>query len=163
MQVRAKYRLVKRLAYLGMVAGAVIAVRRARASRAATTTLGAPASWPPLEPAAEEPVAAVGDLVTPSVTATDSSAPEPPAPGPAVTTATWVPPRPDGACPLSHPVKANGNSGIYHEPGGRFYDRTQAERCYVDAASAAADGYRAAKGANGPSGSAGAASNREER
>ena len=52
----------------------------------------------------------------------------------------------DGACPASHPIKANANSGIYHQPGGRFYDRTQAERCYADAAAAEADGYRAAKG-----------------
>ncbi len=57
----------------------------------------------------------------------------------------WVSPL-DGVCPLTHPVKANDNSGIYHVPGGRFYDRTQAERCYRDAATAEADGYRAAKG-----------------
>ena len=44
----------------------------------------------------------------------------------------WVAPV-DGACPLSHPVKANANSGIYHVPGGRFYDRTRPERCYSDA------------------------------
>ena len=50
-----------------------------------------------------------------------------------------------GACPLTHPVKANANSGIYHVPGGQFYERTKAERCYVDAAAAEADGYRAAK------------------
>ena len=52
----------------------------------------------------------------------------------------------DGACPVTHPVKANANSGIYHLPGGRFYDRTRPERCYADAAAAEADGYRAAKG-----------------
>lgn len=56
----------------------------------------------------------------------------------------WVLPV-DGACPPGYPVKANDNSGIYHLPGGRFYDRTKPERCYVDAESAAADGYRAAK------------------
>ena len=58
---------------------------------------------------------------------------------------SWVEPDEEGACPLSHPIKANANSGIYHEPGGQFYDRTRAERCYVDAAGAEADGYRAAK------------------
>ena len=45
----------------------------------------------------------------------------------AITTRTdraWVAPV-DGACPLTHPVKANANSGIYHVPGGRFYDRTR--------------------------------------
>ena len=52
--------------------------------------------------------------------------------------ATWVEPDEEGACPLSHPVKANANSGIYHVPGGPFYDRTHAERCYADAAGAEA-------------------------
>ena len=51
----------------------------------------------------------------------------------------------DGQCPLSHPVKGNANSRIYHLPGGRFYDTTKAERCFVDAAAAEADGYRASK------------------
>jgi hypothetical protein len=51
----------------------------------------------------------------------------------------------DGACPVTHPVKAKAGSGIYHLPGGQFYDRTRAERCYADAAAAEADGYRAAK------------------
>jgi hypothetical protein len=51
----------------------------------------------------------------------------------------------DGACPTSHPVKAKVSSGIYHLPGSSFYDRTRPERCYVDAAAAEADGYRAAK------------------
>ena len=51
----------------------------------------------------------------------------------------------NGACPPSHPVKVKTTSGIYHVPGGQFYDRTRPERCYVDAAAAEADGYRAAK------------------
>jgi hypothetical protein len=51
----------------------------------------------------------------------------------------------NGACPVSHPVKAKVSSGIYHLPGSSFYDRTRPERCYVDAAAAEADGYRAAK------------------
>lgn len=58
--------------------------------------------------------------------------------------APWVAPA-DGTCPLSHPVKANDNSGIFHVPGGRFYDRTKAERCYATPEAATADGYRAAK------------------
>ena len=62
----------------------------------------------------------------------------------ATTPATWVAPV-DGACPDGYPVKANDNSGIYHVPGGRFYDRTVAERCYADADDALADGYRPAK------------------
>jgi hypothetical protein len=51
----------------------------------------------------------------------------------------------DGGCPASHPVKAKVGSGIYHLPGGQFYERTRPERCYTDAAAAEADGYRAAK------------------
>jgi hypothetical protein len=57
---------------------------------------------------------------------------------------SWVEPV-DGECPDGYPIKANNNSGIYHVPGGRFYDRTVPERCYAEAHAAAADGYRAAK------------------
>ena len=52
----------------------------------------------------------------------------------------------DGACPVTHPVKVTVSSGIYHVPGGRFYERTRPQRCYSDPAAAEADGYRAAKG-----------------
>ena len=64
---------------------------------------------------------------------------------PSDTSNTWVEPLEGGACPGSHPIKANDHSGIYHVPGGRFYDRTVAVRCYADAESATADGYRPAK------------------
>ena len=57
----------------------------------------------------------------------------------------WIGPDDDGTCPISHPIKANDNSGIFHIPGGRFYDRTKAERCYQSASAARADGYRQAK------------------
>ena len=57
---------------------------------------------------------------------------------------TWLPPD-DGACPDGYPVKVNTRSGIAHEPGGRFYDRTVPDRCYATAADAEADGYRRAK------------------
>ena len=55
----------------------------------------------------------------------------------------------DGSCPTSHPVKAKEGSGIYHVPGSSVYARTRPHRCYVDAAAAEADGYRAAKTAAG--------------
>jgi hypothetical protein len=55
----------------------------------------------------------------------------------------------DGTCPVTHPVKVKVTSGIYHLPGSRFYTRTRPERCYIDAAAAEADGYRAAKFGNG--------------
>jgi len=70
--------------------------------------------------------------------ATDADQPDP-------ADRTWLGPQDDGQCPPGHPVKANDNSGIYHVPGGRFYDRTVAERCYATPAAAEADGYRAAK------------------
>ena len=74
----------------------------------------------------------------------DDPAPSwPPAPG-ADVTARWLPPL-DGGCPEGYPVKANDNSGIYHLPGGRFYERTVPERCYAAAEGAEADGYRRAK------------------
>ena len=63
---------------------------------------------------------------------------------PADPAAPWVAPV-DGQCPEGYPVKANDNSGIYHLPGGRFYDRTVPERCYASAEGAEADGYRRAK------------------
>jgi len=57
----------------------------------------------------------------------------------------WVAPLDGGSCPAGHPVKANSNSGIYHVPGGRFYDRIEADRCYASPDAAATAGYRPAK------------------
>ena len=51
----------------------------------------------------------------------------------------------NGDCPTSHPVKGKLTSGIYHVPGGLNYDRTRADRCYLDAAAAESDGLRASK------------------
>lgn len=59
-------------------------------------------------------------------------------------TPRWRPPV-GGACPPGYPIKANAGSGIFHVPGGRFYERTIPERCYADPAEAQADGYRRAK------------------
>jgi len=42
-------------------------------------------------------------------------------------------------------VKAKLSSRIFHVPGGLSYDRTVADRCYVDRAAAEAEGFRAAK------------------
>ena len=57
---------------------------------------------------------------------------------------SWVEPI-DGACPTTHPIKGNADSGIFHVPGGMSYDRTIPERCYASAADAEADGFRQAK------------------
>jgi hypothetical protein len=116
-------RAVKRLFFLGIVAGIGYAVWRAVQSR-----LGAPSSevaweaapfpFPPVPrpPAAEQPAAA--------------AAVEP-----------WVESN-DGSCPATHPVKGKLSSGIFHVPGGQNYERTHADRCYVDEAAARSDGLR---------------------
>lgn len=57
----------------------------------------------------------------------------------------WQAPNEDGSCPPGYPVKVKESSGIYHLPGGRFHERTHADRCYVDAAAAEADGFRQSK------------------
>ena len=58
--------------------------------------------------------------------------------------AAWLDPD-GGACPATHPVKANLRSGIFHVPGGASYERTVPDRCYLDPAAAAADGLRPAR------------------
>jgi hypothetical protein len=58
--------------------------------------------------------------------------------------AAWVEPQ-DGACPVSHPVKAKMSSKIFHAPGMTAYERTNADRCYRDEEAAEADGLRKAK------------------
>ena len=69
---------------------------------------------------------------------TKVAAPEEPA------AAAWVDPT-DGACPPTHPIKAKLSSKIFHVPGGLAYHRTTPDRCYRDAATAEADGFRPAK------------------
>jgi hypothetical protein len=68
--------------------------------------------------------------------------PAPVAPRPSAP--AWVPPL-AGECPEGFPVKAKGDSGIFHEPGGRHYARTRPDRCYASADDARADGLRAAR------------------
>jgi hypothetical protein len=48
-------------------------------------------------------------------------------------------------CPTTHPVKAKLASMLYHLPGMAAYNRTRPDRCYVDGASAEADGFIKAK------------------
>ena len=122
---------LKRLLGAGVIAGAAYAVWRVLDERARTSTLEwTPQPFPsPPMPVPHTPVAPV----TPAAGATDSD-PE----------SSWV--APDGDhCPASHPVKAKLASGIFHSPGGQMYDRTVPDRCYRDAAAAAADGLRASK------------------
>ena len=107
---------MRRLLGLGLLAGAAYAIWRRLAAQAPSTGAG----WQP------QPF------------------PFPPQPA-ADTTSPWVEPADSGACPAHHPVKAKLASGIYHEPGGANYARTQADRCYLSAEAAETDGLRASK------------------
>lgn len=90
------------------------------------------AQWPPL--VVDAPRVVVKEP-------TDGTAAEPAGRG----DQTWIAPESDGSCPLSHPIKAKASSGIYHQPDGLAYERTNADRCYPTPAAAEADGFRAAK------------------
>ncbi len=120
-------RWMRRLFWLGVLAGGGFYAYRAWRQRQAAPD--ASAAWPPLE---TKPKAT--DVARP----TDAASPI------AEPSANWKAPV-NGDCPDGYPVKANDNSGIFHVPGGRFYARTVAERCYANAEDAIADGYRPAK------------------
>ncbi|MGB3733378.1 MAG: hypothetical protein WA964_00375 [Ilumatobacter sp.] len=144
------------LVLISAAGGAVWAWRRDTADASAP----APAEWPPLSTPPAPAATTSGDSAASSDSAAsgDSAASEnsaasvvnalvdaPEARSADRSTGGWADPLEDGSCPVSHPVKANDNSGIFHVPGGRFYDRTKPERCYSDADAAVADGYRRAK------------------
>ncbi len=127
------WRAVRRASIRALALGALVAVlrrtiARRRATDTSTTTpverASGIAEWPPLVDTAHADTAHAD-------TAPADSAP-------------WVDPL-AGQCPLSHPVKGNASSKIYHVPGSRFYDMTTPERCYRDPAAAEADGMRAPK------------------
>lgn len=108
----------------------------------------APPEWPPIdaavaaaptriEPSEQNPATSAASIVNALVDAPDARS--------SAGSGDWVTPNADGSCPSSHPIKANDNSSIFHVPGGRFYERTRAERCYATADAATADGYRQSK------------------
>jgi hypothetical protein len=110
--------------FLGLGFGGYQAWSRRRAPLPSSTP-----EWPPLRT----------DSPRPSTPTTS------PSPAPAAAAAERWLPTVDGKCPDGYPLKANNNSRIFHSPGGRFYDRTVADRCYARAEDAIADGYRPAK------------------
>jgi hypothetical protein len=65
--------------------------------------------------------------------------------GATAATTTWVPAAGDDVVPHGFPVKVKLSSGIFHVPGGRFYERTKADRWYATTGAAEADGYRRSK------------------
>lgn len=119
-----------RLAILSLLVSGGAALWKRRQAQAVSAK--AEPSWPPFEPAPTPPnVGFTEPLVGFTEPLIDSQM-------------KWVAPV-DGGCPDGYPIKANDNSGIFHVPGGRFYDRTVPERCYATADDALADGYRQAK------------------
>jgi hypothetical protein len=149
--------MLKRLFWLALLGGAGFAVWGMLQRKNAGPPPAGP-EWPPLDPNdtadKTDGAAAASRFADVGADTAATDAPPESAPGDDAEAAAapsdersgdgWIPPI-DGACPVSHPIKANDNSGIFHLPGGRFYDRTGAERCYARAEDAEADGYRAAK------------------
>jgi hypothetical protein len=134
-------KLLRRGVVVGLLAGFAYAVWRALAARTPDTagvTFQTQGFLSPPRPVPRLPTPDTALLPEP----TDPAPATPTAPPPAGT--PWVD-ADDGECPASHPVKAKLGSGIFHVPGGGSYDRTKADRCYLDAASAESDGLRAAK------------------
>lgn len=140
---------------VGAVAGvAVGVVRSLRGDRKPPTT--GQATWAPLTvvPPHEPRTGPVQFTATAAPSTTVEPTTEPVAPvasEPAATepdasepVGSWVEPV-DGVCPITHPIKGNAGSGIFHVPGGMSYDRTIPERCYATEDDAIADGYRKAK------------------
>ena len=131
-------KLLRRLFLLALVGGAGYALYTALQGRR-DEPQGAAPEWPPFD-----------DTTAPTATSTADAAETGEHAGNDDDTSVasdrprWVEPV-DGQCPEGYPIKGNADSGIYHVPGGRFYDRTIPERCYADEADAVADGYRRSK------------------
>lgn len=90
-----------------------------------------PPEWPPFEPPVES--AAAVDPADPAVETASAIA------------STWVAGDDALEAPVGFEIKAKESSGIFHVPGGRFYDRTSPDRWYATAEAAIADGYRQSK------------------
>jgi hypothetical protein len=104
-------------------------------SAAPTGQFPAPAvSDPPVsDPEVSIPEAPAGDVAAGDVAASDVATGD--------VAAGWVGPC-EGDCPPTHPVKVKLRSGLFHLPGMALYERTKADRCYISAQQAGADGFR---------------------
>lgn len=139
---------VFRLIKIGAIVGAIVGAIRMLLGRRQAPVTGE-SSWPTLaeraaatrarqtEPAASEPAE---ELADPDEQADQADG----EPAESAAGEDWVEPV-DGACPATHPVKGKPGTGIFHMPGGLFYDRTVPDRCYRSAEAAEADGLRPAK------------------
>lgn len=157
-------RLFRRSIRIGAVVGAILFLvqiflrtPRPKDRDTAPSTPPAPTPATPKPPATKASAApkaktkaATKATAKPKAESAPGQAPAPAAPAEAMsngageTTAAWADPV-DGGCPPGFPVKVKLASGIFHVPGGLAYDRTTPDRCYRDAASAEADGFRQAK------------------
>lgn len=125
---------------LGLLVGAAFALAKVFGARPAgpDSSIGLPTEpWPRL---AAEPTSPAAPTKSPTKKAPAEKA----AATKKAAVKAWVEPA-RGVCPTSHPVKAKLASKIFHLPGMLHYERTNPDRCYVDAAKAEADGLRAAK------------------
>jgi hypothetical protein len=126
--------MLRKFLGLGLLAGLVYAVWR---TIEANRTAGDEVGWEPQPfPFPPQPRQRDGNGATAEGDGSANAKPQAAKP--------WVDPV-DGACPVSHPVKAKLGSGIYHVPGGVSYDRTVPDRCYASAGAAESDGLRASK------------------
>lgn len=114
--------LARRTVTLVVVLGAIAAVTAWMRRRSEPPVPTVRAEWPPIHP--------------PDVSAA--------ADGTASATG-WVAAGEMEEPPTGFPVKVKVSSGIFHVPGGRFYDRTNADRFYATTDAAEADGYRQSK------------------
>jgi len=120
---------------LGLLAGIAFALSKLLEGQRqdAPAALRAREPWPRLE---SDPAVAAAPVAR--------AVPDPSAPVADQPAGAWVEPT-GGVCPSTHPVKAKLASKIYHLPGMANYERTNPDRCYVDAGAAEADGLRPAK------------------
>lgn len=118
--------VLRRLLVIVSTAVLVAALANWWRQRSETTSAADPPEWPPWS-----------DAATTTTATTTTAAPTTSAPA-------WVAGS-DGEAPVGYPVKLNESSGIFHVPGGRFYERTNPDRWYATAEAAIADGYRQSK------------------
>lgn len=137
-------RLIRLLLAVACVAVVIAILRRRQSGDRATP---AASNGPPLDlerRSADSRSSALERAPSRALEVAPSVEVEPVEPQPTAGTAAWVEPS-EGSCPSSHPVKAKLSSKIFHVPGGASYQRTKADRCYVDPAAAEADGFRRSK------------------
>jgi hypothetical protein len=120
-------RALRRAAVLAVVLGAVAAAASWARRRAQPVGRVAPPEWPPIH----REVEATGPVAIQAATVDAPTG--------------WVDAGERLEPPAGFPIKVKVSSGIFHVPGGRFYDRTNADRFYATTDAAEADGYRRSK------------------